>query len=458
KCYFEQPFRVLTMNPLSASTKYVPPRLRHNAIPALVDAHSAKTSATSEPVISTCTNTDPISLKNIAWERLSNVKKSIDGTVGVYFLYFDNHLQSDLCLKLTPDPYNEHYCANLFQFMGLYTPESILLDRKSDCYTALCRALYERSEFYETTGLINRSNKMYDLLKKIESFAPSIDHVLIMTCVQGRSLDSVKKGDWSYEALNDDQFYVDFGKGLVADAFVLNSDRYYFLYAHNPGNFRLPYPKHNMRTSPLCFIDQSVDALRSKVPLLHQKTLMCKFNQLMDMSISNSNKRFPHRDLLSRYSEHQINQERIGEQKHIVIASHLRESEVSESEKAKREKIQDINFLDFSLSIDVLVDRLCDDLSTETRYEINDKQKSYIKKGIAEAFIAIGSDGVRDAITRLHAALPEHPLKTSIPVPLLLANQASVRTCVSDQNSRHLQITQAFHENQEKRTEFVSSI
>lgn len=408
-----------TLNTTSA--KYIPPHLKQKAKVEPESSHALSAAQESAHAKSTGTLA-PISIKNIEWQRLSGAKKSLEGTTGIFFLYFDNHLQPSLCLKLTHNPYNEHYCNQLLASLDLFTPDSLLLDRRSELCNTLCAELEKQSLLFESQGMIERSNQIYCLLTKIKSFDPSIKHILIMECIHGRALDEVRKGDWSHEQLNNDQFFRELGKGLAADAFILNSDRYYFLYAHNSGNFRLPFPKHNTRKSPLCFIDQSVDALRTKEPLLRQDTLLQKFEQLLHIAFQAPGKLSSIED--STHTFHQ------------GLVEQLAQTAIEPS--MKRKAALDHNYIDTSISLDKLVEDLSKDIEAETRYQVNESQKSFIKKGIIEGLSTIKSEKTKEKIQTLHHQLPEHPLKAAIPINLLLLNQNKASTFLKTMpNLRH---------------------
>ena len=79
----------------------------------------------------------PISMKNRDWERLTNIKKSIDGTTGIYFLFFDDEIRPRLCLKLSDNPYAEFMGTSMFREFNLRAPETELISTISNEYKAI---------------------------------------------------------------------------------------------------------------------------------------------------------------------------------------------------------------------------------------------------------------------------------------------------------------------------------
>lgn len=230
-------------------------------------------------------------------------------------------------------------------------------------------------------------------------------------------------GDWSYDRLNQDQFYQDLGKGLVADALLLNGDRYQFLFSDNAGNFRLPFAKQPEVKPALCFIDQSADALRTIAPALLQDTLMCKFEQLLKMALP-SNDIAESKLASSEIATQQMYRGLLDSLVNIAIDPTMR-SKMDAGEISSKDALH-YNRLEYDVTLNRLVESLSQDIQRQTRYGVNDHQKSLIKSGIETAFIKIGTQLSASTIRELHAALPAHPLTRAIPIERILRNHQKV--------------------------------
>lgn len=417
----------------SSTKKYVPPHLRNRAAESGYKAQpsdgqeKASPKAPETKTISASvagTQNAPIQLNAIEWGRLSDVSRSLDGITGVFFLYFDENVEPTFCLKLPDNPYSEHFGATLFKSLGLFAPDSRLISRDSAEFATLKTTLSNQSQYYEVEKrLFEHSDRLHDLYSKLNSLDANQGHILLMDCIPGCSLEEVRREDWSYDRLNQDQFYQDLGKGLVADALLLNGDRYQFLFSDNAGNFRLPFAKQPEVKPALCFIDQSADALRTIAPALLQDTLMCKFEQLLKMALP-SNDIAESKLASSEIATQQMCRGLLDSLVNIAIDPTMR-SKMDAGEISSKDALH-YNRLEYDVTLNRLVESLSQDIQRQTRYEVNDHQKSLIKSGIETAFIKIGTQLTASTIHELHAALPTHPLTRAIPIERILQNHQKV--------------------------------
>lgn len=358
-------------------------------------------------------DSDIIDIHVSDWSQLTDVKRSSDGTTGIYFLYFNDEIIPKLCLKMPDNPYSEHFASTLFSEMGLKAPQSRLLDRASPTFTALKAQLDSLSLIYENERLPDKSDRSYSLLMQLKSeLTPG--HVLLMECIVGKNLEEARPGDWSIQSIQDPTFFTELGIGLATDAFILNSDRFQFLFADNLGNLRLPYRSSPVETQEnethsLCFIDQSVDALRTKEPQLLDLTLIDKFKQLVDMVYQ--------RKPASTESE-QVAQSIIGSLINIAVATPS--SEIRD--KGLSNKTIFFNELDYTASLDSIVEDFCQSINTYARYTVSTEEKTKFKEGIQTGFELISEKLSAPIIQARFEELPEHKLTSEIPIDLLFKN------------------------------------
>jgi hypothetical protein len=209
---------------------------------------------------------------HIDFQNLTDVSRPGVGQADVIFLHFKGSKVPTYVIKFSKNPYTEYIGTKIFESLGLPVPKIKLSESSGKEFQTFVRTLYSKSKT-ET----EESKRLYSAFKYYEEYKKLADHFLIMDYQEGNSLsDEVYNDDLFSE---NDETYESLGKALIADAFILNGDRFETLFAPNIGNFKLS----DTVSGGVIYIDQATDALRDQYPTLFSETLIMKFNMITNL-------------------------------------------------------------------------------------------------------------------------------------------------------------------------------
>lgn len=360
------------------------------------------------PTIDHLIDDNPISISNRDWLRLCDVMRSQDGLTGIYFLYFIKEgkppLKPSLCLKISDNPFAEYMAASIFKHLDLDIPATDFVLCGSPEYDTLLCQIDLCMDRAEQEGKNRRADRLYSFYRKLkEDSLPGC--ILLMECIEGKNLEEVKHEDWSYEKITRDEFYLNLGKGLAADALILNGDRFPYLFSENYGNYRISSDSNRS----LVFIDQSVDSMRQRYPLLSKETLKLKFRHLLRQCFVNDEN-----EHAAKKSEAESVAKEIVDT--LVLSSTNKELVACLSEGESRDvanKSFVYNYLASSLRLPHIIGEVAA-MFEKFSYDLTQRQKDQIESGMRNTFFKaskIDEEVLRQDFSKItDFFLKDHPL------------------------------------------------
>lgn len=198
------------------------------------------------------------------WESIEQVTRSKEGHMGVFYTH-SRELSKDLVVKAPLRPVQECFASRIFQLLGFSTPDSSVVDRKSDEGRLIEKALEKSPEFLEH--------------RKDVAFGK----FLIMNRVYGRAFEEIDEAVAALAFKNDRKSLRNLLKqvGMVAavDTLLHYQDRLPHIGCPNWGN--LMCIEQNGRLTTSVAIDQSVDLSKPSV-FLPAKTKLARIEQIAD--------------------------------------------------------------------------------------------------------------------------------------------------------------------------------
>lgn len=215
-----------------------------------------------------------VDVESINWDKLEHVQKSCAGTTGVYFLRFQGDLHARYCLKISDDPVSEYAGNILMNKIGIPVPAMSLIDHTRKTCKTIQTQTKKKSLELEEKHQFELADKLFDVALRLAKLDKPL---LIMECVEGINFDELAMHRWATEKVNPFETSYLLGMLFIADGFILNPDRFIFWHAANLGNIRIPSKKD----TPIVCIDQAIDSLRIKCPILLMETLQSRFKEVI---------------------------------------------------------------------------------------------------------------------------------------------------------------------------------
>ncbi|RAP38826.1 hypothetical protein DID80_01850 [Candidatus Marinamargulisbacteria bacterium SCGC AAA071-K20] len=340
----------------------------------------------------------------IDWTKINDIRRSSDGTTGIYFLYFEGSKSPKLCLKFSAEPYRELLGTKIFEFLGLNTPKTKISDLNGSECVDLMQALDRKSLELEGANP-HQSDRLYSAVKRLKAFGKDNNsHVVIMECIRGKSLEEVIRNDWAYNKTSQDEFYFQLGQGFLADAFIANPDRFEFLFCDNPTNYRIPFHGPNVLT----FIDQPTQSLMIKQPNLVPESQAQKFLHLVNLLTEENTppgtflpiRRTSQRDLYSDYTSKHEEPACFDSEKYARgIVDTLVNLSINKSTHSNITKGFDFNFTDYTETLEQIITKVVKMVTSYTRYTPKKEQADMIVLGMKKMLEKINKTRFEDYVT-----------------------------------------------------------